>query len=382
MRKSVLILIILVSVAFSASPENTVAVKITAMDIISRGAANEWFALGQGTANLTLKSKGNSNVKGQLSIEAILGEPSLIDISRAFIKVRFPGFRATLGKTRVSWGEGLFFNAGDLLYGSTSVQADLTSDILRDEAAWLTQVYLPLGTFSFAEAIYLPGDLNLLELIENPSAALPALVDSSVGGRVVGKLMGLKLEGGYLYSGLTNVHDPYLSFQGNLFVDWHLSVAGSFQGGEDPEWEAFLNTVRISAGLFHMQKISSISSISLRLEWLAYPGGQWEENAAGLDRLGVDEGVVIPPLHPNPFQCPLSRQFVHDRPGGPDVDAVVVGQVPCGGHPHGGCALQQQRPVYIFYYRSNEWKRLRIQPREWILSNRMDSHLSDKMISV
>ena len=283
MRKSVLIIIMLVSIVFSASTENTVVVKITVMDVISRGAVNEWFALGQGTANLTLKSKGNSNVKGQLSIEAVLGEPSLIDISRAFVKVRFPGFRATLGKTRLSWGEGFFFNAGDLLYGSTSVQADLTSDILRDEAGWLTQLYLALGAFSFVEAIYLPGDVNLLELVEDPSAALPALADSSVGGRLVGKLLGLKLEGGYLYRGLTNVHDPYLSFQGNLLVDWHLSASGSFQGGEDLEGEAFLDTVRISAGLFHMLRITRISSLALRLEGLSYPGGLWEQSAAGLD---------------------------------------------------------------------------------------------------
>lgn len=43
-----------------------------------------------------------------------------IEVPRAYVKLRFPWMRVTLGKTRLSWGQGLPFNAGDLIFGSMS----------------------------------------------------------------------------------------------------------------------------------------------------------------------------------------------------------------------------------------------------------------------
>ena len=85
-----------------------------------------------GSARLDLAATGNRNVRGQLSIAADLHLPpaapaaagtdpdhvvTSLGVQRAFIRARLPGFRLTAGKTRLSWGRGRFFNAGDILFG-------------------------------------------------------------------------------------------------------------------------------------------------------------------------------------------------------------------------------------------------------------------------
>jgi hypothetical protein len=94
---------------------------------------------------LDLKSVGNKNVKGYFQLESLITENYIfLDIPRAYIKVRFPSFRVTLGKTRVSWGDGFVFNAGDVVFGSMGViSGDLSAETLRDETAWLGRCTCP-----------------------------------------------------------------------------------------------------------------------------------------------------------------------------------------------------------------------------------------------
>ena len=101
--------------------------------------------------SVSFKSKGNRNVRANLQIDADISDRVSLDVSRAFVKVRFPLFRVTLGKTRVSWGEGFFFNAGDVIFEGVELQSDISgnssggkSEGLRRETAWLADVYIPL----------------------------------------------------------------------------------------------------------------------------------------------------------------------------------------------------------------------------------------------
>ena len=166
-------------------------------------------------------------------MEADVADTALIDVSRAFIKARFPAFRLTLGKTRLSWGEGFMFNAGDVIFDSLSTSADLTADEIRTRGTWLASAYIPLGRFSFAEAVLLPPAFDpLTYLIDSRIAAeagedppeIPRGYRSSGGLRIVLRPGGIKTETGYLYSGESESHKPYVSFQGNLIADWHLSA--------------------------------------------------------------------------------------------------------------------------------------------------------------
>jgi len=239
-------------------------------------------------ASLDLDSEGNKNVKGYFRLDSYIGETVGIDIPRAYLKVRLPWFRLTLGKTRVSWGDGFVFNAGDVVFGSMeTISGDLSGPTLRDETAWLGAVYVPLGAFSFLEAVTLPygvadpaGTFNesLLPL------SIPMPLHSLSGGlRGAFKLGRTTLETGYYASGRTKTeHRPYLSLHGHLLVDWNLSASMAIPMF-DPQWEQWDEYLGISAGLFHAVNLGLNRSLSFRLESALHPGAGWTETAGGTD---------------------------------------------------------------------------------------------------
>lgn len=139
---------------------------------------------------------------------------------------------------------------------------------------------MPLGTYSFFETIVLGPKLNLSELIVDPDAETPSIADTQAGGRLVARVIGIKTEGGYIYRGGEQSHNPYLSFQGHLLIDWNLSGTVSiphYPGGDS----GFAESVAVSLGLFHMHKFPDDSSLSFRLEGLIRPAASWTENKSG-----------------------------------------------------------------------------------------------------
>ncbi len=207
-----------------------------------------FLLLGLGQGRLDLKSSGNKNVKGQFQLDTLITDPISFDIPRAYLKVRFPVFRLTLGKTRVSWGEGFFNNAGDVVFDGMSLLPGLSASELRDVTDWMLVPYLSLGTFSYIEAILLPRPTT-----SGPPLNLPIgikLHEIDVGARVQTKLLDHKLEAGYLYKGSDESHRPYASFKGNLFtIDWHLSTSLRIPF-DNPDEEDVKKGWDISAGFF------------------------------------------------------------------------------------------------------------------------------------
>jgi hypothetical protein len=253
-----------------------VGVKLRLLESASRISEGDWALVTLGTARVSMNAS-SENVKAEVAVDAILGDGIVASLARASIGVRFPSFRLTVGKARLSWGEGMAFNAGDLLFGSTStVGLDLTADALRDDAAWLASVYVPLGQFSFAEAVALPPPVDVVELVENPLAPLPDPSEIALGGRVQGKLLGIKTEAAYLFRGAELTHNAAVSLQGNLVVDWHLSASASIPAIA-PEAGDLAEGLRLSAGLFHLQRLGDRATLSIRLETLVAPGGSWNE---------------------------------------------------------------------------------------------------------
>jgi hypothetical protein len=250
-----------------------------------------------------LKSAGNKNVKGELEIKSALTDNYLfLDIPRAYIKVRFPWFRFTLGKTRVSWGDGFVFNAGDVIFGSMSaISADLTAETLRDETAWLGALYIPLGDFSFLEAVVVPYPTGAGAVLTGPGGAgdfvfttvsVPALLDIGpvgleyIGGglRAAFKLGSTTVETGFFTSDFGGAHRPYMSLHGHLLVDWNFSASFGIPFGvplQDVDWDQWDKWLSISAGLFHPIILSPSQTLSLRLETAIRPGADWAETPGG-----------------------------------------------------------------------------------------------------
>jgi hypothetical protein len=253
-----------------------VGVKLRLMESASRLSEGDWALVTLGTARVSVTAS-SENVKAEVAVDALLGDGIVASLARASIAVRFPSFRLTVGKARLSWGEGTAFNAGDLLFGGDSpARLDLTAEVLRDDAAWLASVYVPLGPFSFAEAVVLPPPVDVVALVEDPLAPLPDPSQVAVGGRVQGKLLGIKAEAAYVFRGAELVHHAAVSLQGNLVVDWHLSVGASLPAIA-PEVHDLADGLRVSAGLFHLQRLSDRATLSVRLETLLAPGGSWKE---------------------------------------------------------------------------------------------------------
>ncbi len=164
-RLSVLfpLLILMIYLIPSAYAKTITSVKITAMAGVTK-LDDDIGISGIVQSSLIVKSSASKNVRGYLELAAYVTDTVIFDIPRLYIKVRFPGFRITAGKNRVSWGEGFLFNAGDIIFEGSGLLRSLSYDVLRTETDWLADIYIPLGLFSFAEGIMLPFPVDSAEI--------------------------------------------------------------------------------------------------------------------------------------------------------------------------------------------------------------------------
>ena len=124
---------------------------------------------------------GDNTVRGRLRLEAtaasVAGQRlAILQVPRAEIRWRLPvgttNVRLTTGLTRLSWGDGTLFNAGDVINGERPRSVDLTAAELRTETQWLSALYVPLGPYAFIEAVaLLPSADLLLAAAQNPAAS-------------------------------------------------------------------------------------------------------------------------------------------------------------------------------------------------------------------
>jgi hypothetical protein len=303
-----------------ASADVDTSVKLRMLTSFVRLADETWGLAGIGQAETSLETK-TRNAKARLTLDATIADLPLVEITYATVTARFPRFRLTGGRTRLSWGEGFFFNAGDLLFGSTSAQADLTAEELRTSTTWLASAYVPLGIRSFAEAVVLPPVL----VVSNPTALTQAdrmgeITDTSVGGRILTEPAETKLEGGYLYRGTSQAHEPYVSFQGNVGVDWHLSASTAIRS--DPV-EDFVDGATISMGLFRAFAVGYRGTISARVEALVRPDGRWWSSEAGTNE-GAAHGLM---LYPEVSYSPLDSVNVLARSVVSPIDGSALSTV-------------------------------------------------------
>jgi len=273
--------------------ETESSVRILALTTLTHDG-DEPLVLGGGEAGLTVKSTGSREVRGLLEINALLGKDTYLEIPRAYIKARFPGFRTTVGRTRVSWGRGFLFNAGDVIFeGLDPAVGDLSATELRKRTDWLAELYLPLGPFSFFEAVLLPYSGTSPELVVEPkSLAAPGKIAG--GGRLAFKLAGLSAEAGYLYHGQSDTHRPYVSVQGHLLADLYAAASASIPAfGAAPE--DLDEYTALSAGIFRLVNLPAGGSLSARVEAGIRPGARWTALASAPAEAEAGYGLYLFP---------------------------------------------------------------------------------------
>jgi hypothetical protein len=251
---------------------------------------------GSTEGRLTFQAEASREVKGLVELDATVTPGSLVDavfeVPRAYLKARFPAFRLTVGKTRLSWGAGFVFDAGDVIFGGMSPQLDLTQADPRDRTAWLASVYVPLGDFSFVEAVSLP----LMPPVpgETPGTGSPVYPFETLnaGGRAVAGLRGITLEAGYLYSGSRKNHMPYVSIQTSLYFDLYAS-AGITIPETASAWDDVRDSLRVSCGLVRVFDLDALGSLSLRAEAALVPDGEWAEASGGLVTGSPGYGAIV-----------------------------------------------------------------------------------------
>ncbi|MFA6784054.1 MAG: hypothetical protein WCR13_04105 [Sphaerochaeta sp.] len=247
--------------------ENPVVSMTMLPTLAYRADTDVWMEMMPASLSLAIPSANKGNVRGEVVLKAStpVTITSLDDVvHKAYLKAKFPSFRLTMGKTRLSWGDGRVFNAADVLYGSSDTALDFTQTELRNMTTWMVSINYPIDFFSFAEAVMMPSDTT------DPT-------DMTFGGRFYGTIQDIKVEGGYATkreSG-SRVHKPYVSFQGSFGPDWYLSssltipVTGDIAQSTLTSWLA-------SAGLFQYVQLENDRSMTLRLEFLLRPFGDWD----------------------------------------------------------------------------------------------------------
>lgn len=292
-------LLLLVTAAIAAADLRTTVTLNAEMSAVAD--PGETLLLGSGgSARLDVAATGNRNVRGQLSISADLHVPptasgaagsnpdhlvTSLGVERAFVRARLPGFRLTAGKTRLSWGRGRFFNAGDILFGQEPGFASGAGDYLT-ATDWLVAAYVPVDRRSFLEAVVLPPPLP------------DRLAETAAGARAVIRIGELTSEGGYRYgigpdSSAGPEHRAYVGLKGAMLgIDWHLSAGSALPAhdGPDPR-ETAQDRLYITAGGFGFVVLGPEAGLlNLRLEAGVRPWRSWQEQSgtpAALDRYGL-----------------------------------------------------------------------------------------------
>lgn len=216
-----------------------------------------------GGARIFLDSARTDAVK--TAIACTISSDGTATLDRAYAKARFPWvvedttLRITAGKSPLSWGKGFLFNAADPVFGAVPAVASLSAGDYRTATDWMETVYLPLGGFSFVEAVYLPP----VNSRHNRAGSRLVLAPSWRFAQ--------SFEVSYLFEE-GPVHTASLAADGSLWADWYAACSGTWKTGLSGSGNALPDTDwTLSAGAFRLFGPFRGVSVSARAEALLYP---------------------------------------------------------------------------------------------------------------
>lgn len=286
-----------------AAPVPSVTVEAT--NSLVRNGDGGLSAVAVGRGELTLSAPRNPNTRGELKLELTAGADGALrtDLTRAWVRARFPwfaerSFHVTAGKAALTWGEGLFYNAGDVIFGTELNPGDLTGSLERNRAAWLAHAFLPTGTFSFFQPVIVVPLPNFTELADDPTA-YPDATETAGGLRYQARLGNVELESGYFIDGAAEEHRPYVSVNGHLGVDLYgavsTTVPQALYAGSSAERKAAAEDARdaltVTAGGLYNARLPRSQQLSARLEAVLRPSAEWSEQDSAAGGSGAGSGA-------------------------------------------------------------------------------------------
>ena len=314
----------------------------------------------QSAASISLKSPNTGNVRGDVAFTLAYPEtPDLLTIDRAYLRARFPKFRLTMGKTRTGWGDGVLFNAADLLFGSTGTAGvDLSAAELRSDTRWLTGVNIPLGPFRFIETLVIAS--------ENFEPK-----DTEAGIRLYTTIDSVKLELGGAYRADNRVDTntgkgftPYAALQGHFGVDWYAASSVNIAYPADQILEELRDSWIISAGAYHMITVGYQGMLTARLEALVHPFGNWQQSDDDLSYgLYLYPEVVYTPDDTWSF---LLRSIISPIDASAQITAGATWQVMQGFTLHGYATIHAEEAGDTFVWQSTQSSASLILGASWI----------------
>ncbi len=211
-----------------------------------------------------------------LSASPFLPSPFLhkFSIDKAYFKTRIPFIhdsfmRLSIGKMPISWGYGLIYNSGDILYSGNSQSAPLDSALsdlnkIRSFTDWAFHIYLPFSDLIIAEAAFLPQlEQNFVSENSTRSALRVQIFPyarflecAEIGSSIQNDNTFKKIDNLKLYAGL----------DGTLFIDYNLCSSIEFSPSENIPLMFNKDAWSLSGSLYY-----SFSKFNIRTEALYHP---------------------------------------------------------------------------------------------------------------
>lgn len=258
MKKLVLLISLSLLLSNPLFASLAITTEISLMNTLLLHASGDPSYKQYGNAIVTLSSSGYKNIKADIAVNAgFSSEEKLptIELDRITIKARFPSFKVLIGKTRLDWGEGTLFNAGNVLFEDTNYSVPILNNSPVLDRAWLSAITFPLSSFSFLEGAIIVPETGKIEELKG-------------GLRYYNSEWGVKFETGLSFrdESLT----PHVSFMGNIGVDASLSASVDISlAGEDSTH--LKESITLSSRLFHTCSFLNQDTLHLTLEALYTP---------------------------------------------------------------------------------------------------------------
>lgn len=248
-----------------------------------------WAIGGLSMLSYTLTGKGKL-VKGQMRL-AITGTAMdegegalLLEVSRAYIRSKIPfndryGIQLEMGKNVLAWGEGSYYNAGDIIVGVKPKTTNLSSADFRDYAIWNMRFFIPLTAFIYLEPIFVIPEQRFLVSDTSAPIIVPTIdvEDSGAGARFHFETGLVQWELGGYSRFMTQQFDYFFSIAIPTVVRLYAAASSSVDYSPDAVAmpTQFETQTAVSGGILYNVGLQNGGTVSLQPELLYQDYETW-----------------------------------------------------------------------------------------------------------